>query len=102
MREWLNEKFKGLCAYCNANIGLKGTVDHYLPQDLGGTNAKVNLRWCCKACNEAKGNMHPDDWERVRPQPRPSSYDNKVYLLQRAISRSRVTLSLSNNQESHE
>lgn len=102
MREWLNEKFKGLCAYCNVHIGLSGTVDHYLPQDLGGTNAKSNLRWCCMACNQLKGNLHPSVWERVRPAARPTPYDTRVSLLQRTAVRARVTLSVSNTKEPHE
>ncbi|MDP3139814.1 MAG: HNH endonuclease [Burkholderiaceae bacterium] len=64
--------FDGRCAYCRAYVGMKGTVDHYLPQALGGTNARPNLKWCCQACNNLKGDMTPDEWDQVRPALRPA------------------------------
>jgi 5-methylcytosine-specific restriction endonuclease McrA len=66
-RRSLCNRFDGRCAYCNANIGMKGTVDHYIPQALGGTNAKSNLRWCCLTCNGLKSDMHPDRMGKARP-----------------------------------
>jgi len=30
------------------------TLDHVVPQLLGGTNQETNLVCCCKACNSAK------------------------------------------------
>jgi 5-methylcytosine-specific restriction endonuclease McrA len=67
LRKALCNAFSGLCAYCRRRIGMKGTVDHYMPQALGGTNARENLRWCCTACNCAKADMHPDEWELLVP-----------------------------------
>jgi 5-methylcytosine-specific restriction endonuclease McrA len=31
------------------------TIDHLLPQELGGTNETKNLVTCCKSCNSKKG-----------------------------------------------
>jgi hypothetical protein len=67
LRKALCNKFNGRCAYCDRPIGMKGTVDHYIPQALGGTNAKSNLRWCCLTCNGLKSDMHPDEWEKRVP-----------------------------------
>lgn len=59
----------GRCAYCGVSTGKRrGTLDHYMPLALGGTNHRKNLRWACLTCNANKGSMHPDEWERVRPK----------------------------------
>jgi 5-methylcytosine-specific restriction endonuclease McrA len=71
LRVSLCNAFDGRCAYCNTYVGMKGTVDHYLPQALGGTNARPNLRWCCATCNNLKDDMHPLEWEQVMPTVRP-------------------------------
>lgn len=70
MRVSLCAKFGGRCAYCNRAVGMRnGTIDHYMPQALGGTNAGENLRWCCFSCNQLKGDMHPDEWAQHMPEP---------------------------------
>ncbi len=69
VRKGLCNKFDGKCAYCRKDIGMRGTVDHYIPQALGGTNAKGNLRWCCTECNGLKGDMPPEQWEQRMPEP---------------------------------
>lgn len=87
LRENLCNRYGGRCAYCNTPTGLRtGTVDHYLPEALGGTNAGANLRWSCLACNGAKDCMHPDEWEQKRQELRPwveGRADRRVRLLQR-------------------
>lgn len=67
LRKSLCNKYDGCCAYCGKQIGMAGTIDHYLPEALGGTNARSNLRWCCTECNGLKADMHPDEWELVKP-----------------------------------
>lgn len=68
LRVDVHARFGGHCAYCGDRVRLReGTVDHYLPRALGGSNARRNLRWCCWACNQAKADMHPDEWEQRRP-----------------------------------
>jgi len=87
LRENLCNRYSCRCAYCNMPTGLRaGTVDHYLPEALGGTNEGPNLRWCCWDCNQAKKDLHPIEWERVRPTLRPwaeTAADVRVRLLQR-------------------
>lgn len=38
------------------------TVDHWIPQCLGGTHVQENLRASCDNCNQDKGDMSPDEW----------------------------------------
>lgn len=44
------------CAHCGKPVyyGYGGTVDHYVPISLGGTNDMRNLFLMCKDCNEEK------------------------------------------------
>lgn len=95
MRRWLRETYNGACAYCQRQIGKRGTVDHYLPRALGGGNNRHNLRWCCIACNQAKADMHPSEWESWphRPAPRqPTRAEVRQHLLQLASPLGRVRL----------
>lgn len=90
VRQNLFQRFGGRCAYCNARTGLRGgTVDHYVAQSLGGTNARENLRWCCISCNRAKGNMTPEQWEVCRPQPMVDSLSPRCMALVRIAQRAR-------------
>jgi 5-methylcytosine-specific restriction endonuclease McrA len=57
----------GRCEYCGLYVGRRGTLDHWLPKALGGGNERGNLRWACIGCNGLKADMHPDEWERVKP-----------------------------------
>jgi 5-methylcytosine-specific restriction endonuclease McrA len=68
LRKALCSKYDGRCAYCRRVIGMSGTVDYYLPEALGGSNARENLRWCCVDCNQEKGAMHPREWEQRIPE----------------------------------
>ena len=45
------------CCYCGAGIEdeIIFTIDHLIPQELGGTNVTKNLVTACKSCNSAKG-----------------------------------------------
>ena len=65
--------YNATCAYCGTKVRLhQGTIDHYLPTALGGSNETPNLRWCCRPCNNKKGGMTPEEWERVKPPYRPA------------------------------
>jgi 5-methylcytosine-specific restriction endonuclease McrA len=84
LRKALCNAYGGLCAYCCRQVGMQGTVDRYLPQALGGTNARENLRWCCNECNGEKADMHPGEWEqRIAGRVRPitTKAQNKAALL---------------------
>lgn len=65
--------YGSLCAYCGTRARLAvGTVDHYVPTVLGGSNEMQNLRWSCVRCNNMKGSMPPEAWERTKPPYRPA------------------------------
>lgn len=89
LRAWLEAKYFGRCCYCTRPIGHAGTVDHYVPTALGGTNARQNLRWACRPCNQLKADLPPDEWDLITPiwQPTESAYERKVRLLQSATPR---------------
>jgi 5-methylcytosine-specific restriction endonuclease McrA len=46
------------CVYCKDDIndGIEFTLDHVIPQELGGSNAATNLVTACKKCNSQKQN----------------------------------------------
>lgn len=83
IRKNLCDRYGGCCAYCGIYVGMKGTVDHYVPQALGGQNHLHNLRWSCLGCNNLKGDMSPKDWEAKKP-PRvqhETKYEKRIRLL---------------------
>lgn len=83
-------RYGNRCAYCSAPVGLReGNVDHYLPLALGGDHSAENLRWSCPPCNSAKGAMHPDAWEALKPAPKQEAAPRRVQLLQRIAQRQR-------------
>jgi len=45
------------CVYCGKGIedGIIFTLDHLIPQELGGSNHESNLVTACKTCNSQKG-----------------------------------------------
>lgn len=83
IRKNVCDRYGGRCAYCDIYVGMKGTVDHYVPQALGGQHQPHNLRWCCISCNNLKGDMSPKDWEAKKP-PRvqhETKYEKRIRLL---------------------
>jgi hypothetical protein len=71
-REYLLQKFGHLCAYCHGASGdLVLNVEHVVPKNPSqgpkGTDRVSNLVIACKTCNEAKGNLQPEEWlEKLR------------------------------------
>jgi len=50
----------GRCAYCNRWISYAAaTLDHIVPQSLGGGSTWENLVNCCQRCNQRKGGRTP-------------------------------------------
>lgn len=83
IRKNVCDRYGGRCAYCDIYVGMKGTVDHYVPQALGGQHQPHNLRWCCISCNNLKGDMSPKDWEAKKP-PRvqhETKHEKRIRLL---------------------
>jgi hypothetical protein len=49
------------CRYCGLKAGeTELTVDHVVPQALGGDSGPANLVTACKDCNAGKSSSHPD------------------------------------------
>lgn len=56
----------GLCKYCVQPFPIeKLTFDHVVPRMRGGSTSIANLVLACMPCNNKKGHLMPDEWERV-------------------------------------
>lgn len=88
-------KADGRCSYCRKPLPMKeGTIDHFWPKALGGTNKQSNWRWCCLNCNAAKADMHPLEWLQKMPAPEPmpeTRYEAKCRLLAKIATRAPKT-----------
>jgi 5-methylcytosine-specific restriction endonuclease McrA len=52
----LYERDKGRCIYCKKALTLREfTIEHVIPQHLGGLSDWINCRVCCSPCNLLKG-----------------------------------------------
>lgn len=55
------------CAYCNAIIKpLDKSIDHILPRTLGGKDRPDNYAVCHRRCNNLKGGLRLEDFERLQ------------------------------------
>jgi len=63
--EWWSRKIqKGVCYYCNENVGRANlTMDHRVPMSRGGKSRRGNLVPACKECNNKKKYLLPVEWE---------------------------------------
>lgn len=68
VRQQVCDRFGGRCAYCKRSVGMRGTLDHYVPRHMGGTSEQHNLKWACQRCNTMKGGMPPHEWELIVPR----------------------------------
>ncbi len=60
IREIVGERAKSLCEYCHSPEFVntdRFTVDHIVPQSLGGSDERENLALCCRRCNERRYNF---------------------------------------------
>ncbi len=61
---WMRKIQKGLCYYCQGNVGRTNlTMDHVVPLSRGGKSRKGNLVPACKPCNNKKKYLLPIEWE---------------------------------------
>ena len=61
IREYLLEKFKHKCAYCNKkDIPLE--IEHIIPKSRGGSNRVSNLTIACHGCNQAKNDLTAEEF----------------------------------------
>lgn len=70
---WKRRLAKGICHWCGEQVGAGAlTMDHIVAVARGGKSVKGNLVPCCKACNTAKKELLPMEWEayleRLRAQ----------------------------------
>lgn len=57
------QALRKVCHYCFKPLTrAKATVDHVIPQSLGGDNSASNLLLCCGDCNQDKADMTLDEW----------------------------------------
>ncbi len=54
-RKYINIIPKKKCKYCKSKENL--TIDHKIPQIIGGTNEAKNLQCLCLRCNTMKSGM---------------------------------------------
>ena len=66
VRQYLLEKFKRTCVYCQAT-DKPFNLDHFHPKSRGGSDRVSNLVLSCVDCNEAKGNKLPAEFLSDRP-----------------------------------
>ena len=66
IKQYLLTVHKHKCAYCG---GLSGDnilqIEHIHPKSKGGTEKVNNLTISCRVCNETKGSLTLDQWEKV-------------------------------------
>ena len=61
---WNNKVQKGVCYYCNRDVGREQlTMDHLVPLSRGGKSKKGNIVAACKECNNQKKYLLPLEWE---------------------------------------
>ncbi|KAM3093876.1 RNA-guided endonuclease IscB [Phormidesmis sp. 146-12] len=66
VREYLLEKWKRHCAYCDAeNVPLE--IEHMQPKSKGGSDRVSNLTIACYTCNQRKGNQDIRDFLSSKP-----------------------------------
>ncbi len=63
VREMIYKKADGRCELCGRKILYNNmTLDHIVPLAMGGEDAESNLQCTCKACNEFKGRILPEEF----------------------------------------
>jgi 5-methylcytosine-specific restriction protein A len=61
---WARKIQKGICYYCNHEVGPDHlTMDHVVPLSRGGKSKKGNIVPACKECNNKKRYLLPVEWE---------------------------------------
>ena len=70
---WKRRLAKGICHYCGRSTAPKElTMDHIVPVSRGGKSTKGNVVPACKACNNAKKQLLPMEWQQYLRQFNPS------------------------------
>ena len=75
---WKRQLAKGVCHYCGCSTPSKElTMDHIVPVSRGGKSTKGNVVPCCKACNTAKKQLLPIEWEEYLKTARTKANNQK-------------------------
>lgn len=65
-RKEIFERDEWRCQYCGDSLNENNaTLDHFIPQSIGGSHEKSNLRTCCLSCNSIKSGK---SFEEVAPK----------------------------------
>jgi 5-methylcytosine-specific restriction endonuclease McrA len=67
MREYLLEKWKRQCVYCQAN-NIPLQIEHLHAKSQGGSNRISNLALACELCNQAKGKLALEVFMAKKPE----------------------------------
>lgn len=72
LRDNLIQHQNGLCYYCRRRMTPPGTkeprsatLEHLAPKSLGGLRGNTNLVAACLTCNQAKGDLTPEQFFEV-------------------------------------
>ena len=66
---WKRRLAKGVCGYCGRPTPPRDlTMDHIVPVARGGRSTKGNVLPACKACNSAKKQLLPMEWDQYLQQ----------------------------------
>lgn len=60
-RKAIKDAWNHCCAYCGENKD-QMTIDHVIPQALGGTDELTNVLCACHECNQDKGHTPWEEW----------------------------------------
>lgn len=61
---------RGRCEYCSVQMRFEdSTLDHWVPQLMGGKSQRNNLVLACRDCNNKKASMTPWEWMTRNKQP---------------------------------
>lgn len=62
LKDKIRQRASFACEYCGVTETDTGgllTIDHFQPQSKGGSDAFINLIYCCNRCNSYKYNYYP-------------------------------------------
>ena len=93
LREYLLLRHQHTCVYCH---GLSNDsileVDHFTPRFKGGSDRVANLVLACHSCNQAKGNILPQEWVVKLSSSKSRLNETRVKQITRLLSGYRPSL----------